>query len=50
MQYENHISSGLQDRVKFFVHAADADGRAMTLASRTFLSRLAKNHEYINDI
>ena len=32
-------------KVKVFVHAtdADADGRAMTLAPRTYLSLLAKN-------
>ena len=37
MQYESA-------KVKVFVHATDADvdGRAMTLAPRTFLSRLPK--------
>ena len=47
MQYESPITSGLKvmAKVKVFVHAtdADADGRAMTLAPRTYLSRLAKN-------
>ena len=33
-------------KVKVFVHATDADGRAMTLAARTYMSRLAKN-QYI---
>ena len=48
MQYESSITSGLKDmaQVKVFVHAtdadADADGRAMTLAPRIYLSRLAK--------
>ena len=46
MQYERSITSGLEvmAKVKVFVHAtaADADGRAMTLAPRTYLSRLAK--------
>ena len=46
MQYESSITSGLEvmAKVKVFVHAtdADADGRAMTLAPRTYLSRLAK--------
>ena len=43
MQYESHISSGLKvmAKVKVFVYAvnadADADGRAMTLAPRTFV-------------
>ena len=41
MQYESPISSGLKvmTKVKVFVHAAnaDADGRAMTLAPRTFV-------------
>ena len=31
-------------KVKVFVHATDADGRAMTLAPRTYMSRLAKNY------
>ena len=48
MQYESPITSGLKvmAKVKVFVHAtdADADGRAMTLAPRTYLSRLAKNY------
>ena len=49
VQYERSITSGLEvmAKVKVFVHAtdadADADGRAMTLAPRTYLSRLAKN-------
>ena len=44
MQYESSITSGLKDmaKVKVFVHATDTDGRAMTLAPRTYLSRLAK--------
>ena len=48
MQYERSITSGLEvmAKVKVFVHAADADpdadGRAMTLAPQTYLSRLAK--------
>ena len=50
MQYESSITSGLEvmAKVKVFVHATDADadadanGRAMTLAPRTYLSRLAK--------
>ena len=47
MQYERSITSGLEvkAKVKVFVHATDADaeadGRAMTLAPRTYLSRLA---------
>ena len=51
MQYERSITSGLEvmTKVKVFVHATDAnavtdaeaDGRAMTLAPRTYLSRLA---------
>ena len=52
MQYDSSITSGLKDmaQVKVFVHAtdedadADVDGRAMTLAPRTYLSRLAKKH------
>ena len=47
MQYESPITSGLKvmSKVKVFVHAddADTDGRAMTLAPRTYLSQLAKN-------
>ena len=47
MQYESCITSGLKDmtKVKVFVHTAeaDADGRAMTLTPRTYLTRLAKN-------
>ena len=49
MKYERSITSGLEvmAKVKVFVHAtdadADADGRAMTLAPRTYMSRLAKN-------
>ena len=52
MQYERSIPSGLEvmAKVKVFVHAtaaaADADGRAMTLAPRTYLSRLAKKLWY----
>ena len=45
MKYERSITSGLEvmTKVKVFVHAtdADADGRAMTLAPRTYMSRLA---------
>ena len=43
MQYESSITSGLKDmaKVKVFVHATDADGRAMTLAPWQYLSRLA---------
>ena len=43
MQYESPISSGkkVMAKVKVFVHAshadADADGRAMTLAPRTYV-------------
>ena len=48
MKYERSITSGLEvmAKVKVFVHAtdADADGRAMTLAPRTYMSRLAKNY------
>ena len=47
MQYESLITSGFKviTKVKVFVQAsqADADGRAMTLAPRTYLSRLSKN-------
>ena len=47
MQYERSITSGLEvmAKVKVFVQATDADtdGRAMTLAPQTYLSRLAKN-------
>ena len=34
MQYERSITSGLEfmAKVKVFVHATDADGRAMSLA------------------
>ena len=48
MQYERSITSGLEvmTKVKVFVNAndadADTDGRAMTLAPRIYLSRLAK--------
>ena len=46
MKYERSITSGLEvmAKVKVFVYAAnaDADGRAMTLAPRTYMSRLAK--------
>ena len=43
MQYERSNNSCLEvmAKVKVFVHATDADGRAMTLAPRTYLSRLA---------
>ena len=50
MQYERSVTSGLEvmAKAKVFVHAtdtdADADGRAMTLAPRTYLSRLANKH------
>ena len=41
MKYESFIFNGLKvmAKVKVFVHAtaADADGRAMTLAPRTFV-------------
>ena len=41
MKYESYILNGLQvmAKVKVFVYAAnaDADGRAMTLAPRTFV-------------
>ena len=49
MQYERSITSGLEvtAKVKVFVHATDADGRAMTLTPRTYLSRLAKKHHYL---
>ena len=53
VQYESPVTSGLKvmAKVKVFVHAidvdADADGRAMTLAPRTYLSRLAKNRSLI---
>ena len=49
MQYESPVTSGLKvmAKVKVFVHATDAntaaDGRAMTLAPWTYLSRLTKN-------
>ena len=49
MQYESPTSYGIQvmAKVKVLVHATDADtsmdGRAMTLAPRTYLSRLVKN-------
>ena len=43
----------LWPRLKFIVHAidaeADADGRAMTLAPRTYLSRLAKKCTHAED-
>ena len=52
MKYERSITSGLEvmAKVKVFVHAtcadadadADTDGRAMTLAPRTYMSRLAE--------
>ena len=44
VQNESSITSGLKDmaKVNFFVHTTDADGRAMTLAPWTYLSRLAK--------
>ena len=52
MQYEMSITYGLEvmAKVKVFVHAtaADADGRAMTLAPRTYLSRLTKKDCYYN--
>ena len=47
MQYKTPFTSGLKviANVKVFVHAshadADADGRALTSAFRTYLSRLA---------
>ena len=49
MKYERSITSGLEvmSKVKVFVHATDADveadGRAMTLAPRTYMSRLAND-------
>ena len=45
MQYESSITSGLKDvaKVKVFVHAAEADGSARSLAPWTYLSWLAKN-------
>ena len=45
MKYERSITFGLEvvAKVKFFVHATDADCRAMTLAPRTYMSRLTKN-------
>ena len=45
IQFESSITSDLKDmaKVKVFVHATDADGRAMTLAPKTYLSRLIKN-------
>ena len=49
MKYESSIfnSSTVMSKVKVFVYAANtnADGRAMTLASRTFVW-LANNMEY----
>ena len=51
MKYERSITSALEvmAKVKVFVHAtdadADADGRAMTLVPRTYISRLAKKIE-----
>ena len=38
MKYESFIFNGLKvmAKVKFVVHAAKADSRAMTLAPRTF--------------
>ena len=49
MQYESPFTSGLKvmAKVKVFVHATDtdADGRAMTLAPRTYLFPLAKKEE-----
>ena len=46
VQYESFILDGLKvmAKVKVFVHATDADtdGRTMTLAPQTYLSRLAK--------
>ena len=54
MKYERSITSGLEvmAKVKVFVHATDADvdtdadGRAMTLAPRTCMSRLAKKSSF----
>ena len=56
MQYESSISYGkeVMAKVKVFVHAtdadidADADGRAVTLAPRKYLSRLAKKASVIH--
>ena len=48
MKYERSITSGLEvmAKVKVFVHAAaDADGRATTLAPRTYMSQLSKNEQ-----
>ena len=44
MQYESPITSGLKlfAKVKVFVHATDADGRAMALAPRSCVSWFAK--------
>ena len=52
MKYERFITSGLEvmAKVKVFVHATDADSRAMTLAPWTYMSRLAtkgKHNSYI---
>ena len=47
MQYERSITSGLEvmAKVKVFVHAPDADGRAMTLAPRTYFPGSLKSAE-----
>ena len=46
VQYESPIASGMKvmAKVKVFVHATDTDGRAMTLAPQTYLSRLARKY------
>ena len=51
MQYERSITSGLEvmAKVKVFVHAPDADGRAMTLAPRAYLSWLANKQKFTHN-
>ena len=45
MKYESPTSCGIQVTaiIEVFVHATNADARAMTLAPQTYLSQLAKN-------
>ena len=53
MQYDSYTTSDLKDmaKVNVFVHASDADGRAMTLAPWTYLSWLAKKRLHTcNDV